>query len=682
MSDDAAREPGWPRPAAVLPGAGALLATLAVVATAWWRFPPPWPAAPVWSPLDGSKLLAVTRTCLALAVVNLAGLGLAWPWRRLCATPGGPALGRILRLTLGLFTLAHVVLALGLAGALTPRALGLVALAAGLAGLPAALACARRARCPRGRPPAAALLAAAGLALPLLSAFIPVYGWDALTYHLALPERFLRAGQVSVDPFSVFTTFPLLTQMLYTLALALDGPALAKLLHVELAALLVAALVALASRAGRAAALFVVLALLADPLFVFETGVVYADLPLALAALLAAHAVLEWDGSGRPAAAARTALLCGICAGVRYQGALVGPALAVALVLAGRQTPRRRLAAGAALVAGTLALLAPWLLRNLLATGSPLALSAFDPVFLRQMEAFQRGMGMGRGLVELLLAPWNLTLGSAPGLYAGGFGFRVGPLHLVALALALAGLRRSAEARLAVATASLLFLAWFFSSQEARFLLPALVLLLLAGAWGLAGVCAAAPRALRLALLAACCAGALPAQLETWQRDYRFAWRAALGDLPWPAIAQLTPVERLGELLRGGDATGVRVLCLMESRSWHLRGVDSIPYHVDQGSPALLAFHRARVAGRLCRWLEEQRVTHLVFNARTGAPVFVPGYSREDYLDDLAALDAFLASSAVELAGEQETWLFRVAPPGQCREPGDEGGGPRAARVR
>ncbi len=173
----------------------------------------------------------------------------------------------------------------------------------------------------------------------------------------------------------MFTTFRSRTQMLYALALALDGPALAKLLHPELAALLVASLVALAGRAGRTAALFAVLCLLADPLFVFETTVVYTDLPLALVATLAAQAAIEWDREGRRHVALRAALLCGLAAGIRYQGALVGLALAVALALAGRQAWRRRLLVGGGLLLGTLALLAPgWR-----ATSSPRGRSSASP---------------------------------------------------------------------------------------------------------------------------------------------------------------------------------------------------------------------------------------------------------------------------------------------------------------
>lgn len=674
MPTDAPRGPG-PLVATSLPQAvGTTLAALLIVAVTWARYPPPLPSAPELSAPDPAKLAAIARTLLAFATVNLAALGVSGPLRRLYRT-GDSRLGAVLRVTFGLYALAHVVLALGLVGLLSPRSLGLATVLAALAGVPAVLTFARGLRgrlAPAALPrwPAAAWLAVLGLLLPLLSAFVPVYGWDALTYHLALPEWFLRTGRVGVDPFSMFSTFPLLTQMLYALALALDGPALAKLLHLELAALLVASLVVLAGRVGPTAALFAVLCLLADPLFVFETTVVYTDLPLALVATLAAQATLEWDREGQRHVALRAALLCGLAAGIRYQGALVGPALAVALALVGRQAWRRRLLVGGGLLLGTLALLAPWLLRNLLATGSLFGETAFDPVFLRQMQAFHRAMGMGRGLLDLLLAPWNLVWRGASSSYIGSFGFRIGPLGLLALLMGLAAWRRRPEVRLPLLAAGSLFLAWFFTSQEARFLLPALALVVLAGAWAFEDLAAAAPARLRAVLVATCCAAAVPVQLEVWQRDFRYAYRAAVGDIPWSRVEQVTPAERLGERLRRGRFDRLRVLALFESRTWHLRGVDSIPYHVNQGAPTLLAVHRALAERRLCRWLEEQRVTHVLLNAgtlRSSSPSFVEGYSRQDYESDLLALDAFLGSSAALLAREGDSYLLQLG--GSCREP-------------
>jgi hypothetical protein len=653
------------------PAVAALLG-VTVLALYVARYPPAWPAAPDLTWPDSGKIASAARSLLALLVVNLAALGAGLPLVALCRVES-PGLGRVLRITVGLFSLAHLVLALGLLGWLSPSALGVVTLATALVGAGALLRTARRRIAATGWLPGvggpAAWLIVPSLALSALWAFVPRYGWDALTYHLALPERFLRMGHLVFDPYSHFTTFPLLTEMLYTLALALDGPTLAKLLYVEFGALLVAALASMGRRFGTVAALFASACLLADPLFLWETTVVYSDLGLALLALLAADAILSWDARPSAATAARAALLGGLCAAVRYPGALVSVALALALLAGGRQSWRRRLGMGAALGVGATCLLAPWLLRNVAHTGTLLGLNAFDPIFLEQMVAFNRGIGMGHGLLALIEAPWNVTFRTVPGLYSHSFGYQVGPLYFLAGILAVATAWRSVEGAFLVRAAALQLLAWFFTAQESRYLLPAFALLALAAAPEAERLAAAAAPRLRATLAMTPAGALLLGQLWFWNGSGSL-YRMALGNIPWTSVTQATPVEVVGTRLRALRRPGIKVLCLFESRTWQLRGMDSISYHLNEGSPVLLAVHRALASRGLCRWLSEEGVTHLVVNTRAAEPpTFVDGYSRSDWSRDLDLLNRFLASSADLRDDVGGTLLFELRPRDECRDP-------------
>jgi hypothetical protein len=657
------------------PSYGPALATLAglvLVALYAVRYPPAWPAAPDLTWPDPGKTGSAVRSLLGLLVVNLAALGAGLPLRAICRVPSA-GLATVLRITLGLFALAHLVLALGLLGWLSPRALGIVTIATALVGAVRVL------RAARGRPAVMGWakragspvlwLITLGLALSVTSAFVPTYGWDALTYHLALPERFLRLGSLAFDPYSHFTTFPLLTEMLYALALALDGPTLAKLLYVELGALLLVALASMGRRFGCAAALFAPACFLADPLFLWETTVVYSDLGLALLALLAAEAVLSWDSHPTPATAARAALLAGLCAAVRYPGAFVSVALALALLAGGRQPWRRRLGMGAALGIGAVCLVAPWLARNVAHTGTLLGSNAFDPIFLEQMVAFNRSIGMGHGSLALLEAPWNVTFRTIPGLYSHSFGYQVGPLYLLAGIFAAAGVWRSVEGAFLLRAAALQLLAWFFTAQESRYLLPAFALLALAGAAEVGRLATVAAPRLRASLAVAPAGALLLGQLWFWNASGAL-YRMALGDISWASITQATPVEVVGTRLRALRRPGIKVLCLFESRTWHLRGMDSISYHLNEGSPALLAVHRALASRSLCRWLSEKGVTHLVVNARAAKPpTFVDGYSASDWSHDVDRLNRFLASSAELRDDVGGTLLFELRSRGECRDP-------------
>ena len=67
-------------------------------------------------------------------------------------------------------------------------------------------------------------LLALTLAATALAAMAPVTDGDALCYHLQVPKVFLVRQAVFFDPDLHETVYPLLTEMLYALALEFRGP--------------------------------------------------------------------------------------------------------------------------------------------------------------------------------------------------------------------------------------------------------------------------------------------------------------------------------------------------------------------------------------------------------------------------------------------------------------------------
>lgn len=61
------------------------------------------------------------------------------------------------------------------------------------------------------------------LSLSLLSALAPPTKWDALVYHLTMPEAYLQANRISHLPWIHFSGMPQLTEMLYTWAIAIGN---------------------------------------------------------------------------------------------------------------------------------------------------------------------------------------------------------------------------------------------------------------------------------------------------------------------------------------------------------------------------------------------------------------------------------------------------------------------------
>ncbi len=402
------------------------------------------------------------------------------------------------RLCLGLGCWIAAAFGLAATGLLRPTVLGLVAVAA----VGAAVWASRRRAPARGAPrwPSAwawpVLAVFAGLLAPLLSlALTPTVSWDASAYHLTLPRLFLEAGGFREVPLSVYSYWPLNVQLLYSLALAHGDFVLAKLLHFAFG---VATLYALAAgcrafhrpASGPLAAIF----FLANGVVAFELRVAYVDLAHAfflLAGLLFMLEALERDRR----ALWLSGLCCGLAAGVKVSGiagaAIVGalylPRLAGALRQPARLRRRLRFFL-TRFAAPVLGLWAPWVVRTWALAGNPaypflhrwLGGPDWSPELTAKLQAWQSSIGMGREPMDYLLLPLRVIL-------AGGEGYErfdgeLGVFWLALVPLALLRAPRSALVRRCLAVAGLYFVFWSLTSQQLRFLIPALPPLAIAAA--------------------------------------------------------------------------------------------------------------------------------------------------------------------------------------------------------
>ena len=210
--------------------------------------------------LDPDEARMLDLGFVGLLTIWSAGVGL-WTLRRLGPTPEHPADALALAVPLGLGLLAWrrsawpssrclnrmglaIVLALG--AALGWRDAWSPCPAVGLAGRPrrgggmAPRPALRGHRHPGGRGTLAGLRSPdlfVGLALlaavlgTLLTALAPVTDGDALCYHLQVPKVFLSRGAAVFDPDLHETVYPLLTEMLYAVALAFRGPVACRLVQ-------------------------------------------------------------------------------------------------------------------------------------------------------------------------------------------------------------------------------------------------------------------------------------------------------------------------------------------------------------------------------------------------------------------------------------------------------------------
>ncbi len=217
------------------------------------------------------------------------------------------------------------------------------------------------------------------LALALLLAFAPPYQWDAMTYHLVGPQRYVDAGRITTQPDNHFLGFPQGMEILYGLALSLFRRATtAAPLHWYVGVLALVAVGGLVRRySDRSTALTSVLLALSSYSLWLMFGIPYVDLGVMLYGALALIAVMHWRQASQASWLLFTGVFAGLALGVKYTAGLYLIALG-AVMLA--QNPRRVIPHGLMFGAGVLIAFVPWLLKGGLLYANPIYPYVFDGV--------------------------------------------------------------------------------------------------------------------------------------------------------------------------------------------------------------------------------------------------------------------------------------------------------------
>jgi hypothetical protein len=436
-------------------------------------------------------LLLHLKSLLTLAVIATAALGIGAIVARVLGWRIGDRIGALVgETTLGLVVAGTLLMLLGVAEWLyRPVILGLT-FACGLAGM-------LRLRLRPDEPPSDELwpgdrdgrstdprltsigighVAASAAVLAAVASFAvalaPPTAGDALCYHLELPKRCLQEHSLVFSPHDDNCTYPLLAEMWFAWALALDGPVAAQLTQWLCGMLLAGWTFQLAARfLSRRGAMAAAAVLLVAPGVNNQMTVALNDLA---PALLAAAAVVTWLDARR-SAGLRQYLVVGLFIGgaisVKYTALLFATALGAVWLaaIAGERERRRSLIDGALLAAAAAIVVAgPWYARAAVLRG--------DPVypFLSQAEASgspstfpEAKLPLGRDVAAVALAPWSLTM--APER-VGGRAHQLGPLFLMFLPCAVP-LLKNREFRAAVVVAGGYGAACLLLRQNIRFLL-------------------------------------------------------------------------------------------------------------------------------------------------------------------------------------------------------------------
>jgi len=576
---------------------------------------------------------AITLLFAGLILAGAAGIGTHLLRLILPAADDG-LLGSLLALGVGLGAVEVALLALLAAGA-TSAWTGWLVLAAGAvaAGRCASLwrgrfstarECWREIARRRWAPPLLALALLAWLGA-LGAALAPAEFYDALIYHLAVPARYIASGGVGMIEGNYYARFPGGQGMLYALAILLRpdpiaAGSLAQLLHLATGAAAALATFEMGRRHLRLGS-----GLLGAALFATTPGVLLiaiypiADLAAAFYGSLVLACLLEARAGegGRRGWTRLAGLLAGLALGVKYTAAIsvVAPAM-IWLAWEARRLDRRRLADLALFALIAAAVFSPWMARNALLEGNPVA------PYMASLFGGGKGPGLADELARrlpedggaavaahILSGPWRAGierlgaggyLGVAfilliPFLLLGGTGGRQGPIQLIAVVgfTALAG--------------------WAATVQVTRYLFPALPAFALMAAEGAARL--AGSGRLARSLLAACTGWLI------LHHVYLFGVLAftinpfgvALGvEMPEDYLNRRVSYYPAASFINGSLPRDARVLLVGEGRTYYLEREVLANTPFDEKEVLRLAARAAARGDDLAAFLRAEGITHLL----------------------------------------------------------------------
>ena len=306
---------------------------------------------------------------------------------------------------------------------------------------------------------------------------VPNRAFDALSYHLAVPMRYLQAGSIVNIPENIYSYSPLLTQMLYGLGLGLEGADLAGLLYYSFFILTLWTVWRGGEKLfGSPGSAWAAALLALTPVFLVEVPQAGADWSMTFYIMTALLLVAEGGRDTRRMLLA--GILAGMAAGCRHQAlgyaVVLIPVAGLAMDLAGKRTGNIRswsVFTFAAFVSGS-----PWYIKNLIQTGDPIY-----PLLTSLTGRLPYKAGFVEGLVGSksvnLLWSWALVpFQSAFDPMSLSMTASVGILPL-ALILLLPGLKKQrAGSGFLLLWLVLSFFAWHLTFRTFRYVMPVMAL--------------------------------------------------------------------------------------------------------------------------------------------------------------------------------------------------------------
>ena len=335
--------------------------------------------------------------------------------------------------------------------------------------------------------PAVFLLGVALLA-GILLVLTPETGKDALIYHLAVPKLYLRHHGFFFIPGNVFAGYPLLGEMHYILALFIQNDILAKAIHFAILCetlLGISLFIRFLMRENGFPALSMLIFFTIPSVFAVSHAA-YNDLFVTFFTMASVYAFLRWSNEKSHHWLILCAIFSGSAAACKYTALLLVPLGCLGILWFNFRQNKDAFCALrhiAIYMAGAFISGSPFYLKNWITMGNPFYPFFYD-VFgglgwdadqARIYDLFIQNLGMGKGLMDYLFLPWNLSFRAK--FDSPQFDGILGPVFFLTLPFLIGKRHWETPVRVIIVYAFFTFLFWASSAQQIRYLIPLFPLL-------------------------------------------------------------------------------------------------------------------------------------------------------------------------------------------------------------
>lgn len=507
------------------------------------------------------------------------------------------------------------------------------------------------------------MLVGAALLINLAYLLVPPVFFDAVTYHLELPSRYLLEGRIFHVGENLYSGYPQLVEILYGAGLGLDGVALAGMISLTSFILTLALLWGWGrKRFGDEGSAWGLAILALSPPLMILVGFFHNDWFAAFFTLAAVFLVME--GSRQAGVMLLAGAMAGLALGCKYTSLAFAFAAPLAAGIMVDVLGKERFRAGpwllflaSALIAGS-----PWYIKNLIFTGDPLypllsGLAGANPgMKILAVDTHFKGLALS-DLWSWLTVPytavfrsWELQFHISPGFL---------PLILVPTLLSLRG--SGTGSRFLGLWGLSTFLAWYLSFRVGRFLLPLLCLGCLYLGAGLVRA-TQAPTAWNRALRSLAVLLLLAGIGSFVGFDARYVNRtgAAMGsEDPGEYLSENHPPYPAIAFLNGLEPTPKRVLFLGEMRGFYSMFEREVAtFEVPN---RLIEMIRGGVASDgIKRDLRREGFTHILFNPFEMSRLAAKSPQLDLSSEEESALEDFLSTQADLVFEARGVYVFEI----------------------